>query len=243
VWSAVRLRANIVGILPVGVFRRDPGTGRGPRPRRRNGVLAQPSAQFDIMSWLHAGQVALDLRGNNYGRIVARDPRTYLPTQIELVHPDDGAVSAPRKTAASSTRFAGKVVDTFDVWHERQNEVPGSVVGHVPDHRRRPRAGDHRRRRGLRRRILRPTPAPLGAVVLRRADRRGPGEDRQTPGVLGPSRAANRSSSAGTGSTQTLSISPTDALLLEVLRYGREQVAQLFDVPGELIGAPAQGSS
>jgi HK97 family phage portal protein len=242
VWSAVRLRANIVSSLPVGVFRRDPATGRTVRvPGAETGALQQPSAEFDIMSWLHASQLALDLRGNNYGRIMARDPRTYLPTQIELVHPDEVGVRT-LKDGTLEYRFAGRKVDSFDVWHERQNEVPGSVVGMSPISAAARALGitvaaeDYGAEffvDALHPSALMSSDAPIDEDQARIVKRRVfSSQQGREPLVLG-----------GNWKYQTLSISPTDALLLEVLRYGSEQVAQLFDVPGELIGAPAQGSS
>jgi HK97 family phage portal protein len=132
VWSAVRLRANVIASLPVGVFRNGPdGLPRRVPDAQVNGALTMPSAQFDMVSWLHASQLSLDLRGNAYGKIVARHPTTYLPTQVELVHPDDVTVTE-RTDGTIEYRFAGRAVDPFDVWHERQNEVPGSVVGMSP---------------------------------------------------------------------------------------------------------------
>jgi hypothetical protein len=172
---------------------------------------------------------------------MARDPRTYLPTQIELVHPDTVSVRT-LPDGSIEYRFAGKrrrPVRRVARAAERGPRVRGR---HVPDQRRRAGAGDHRRRRGLRRRVFRRRAAPVGAAVLRRADRRGPGEDRQAAGVL-TQQGREPLVLGGNWRYQTLSISPTDALLLDVLRYGREEVALLFDVPGELINAPAQGSS
>jgi len=235
VWSAVRLRANLIGSMPVGVYRDRDGIPE------RVGPLSSPSADFDLGGWLHAGQVALDLRGNNYGRILARHPTTYLPTQVELVHPDSVGVRTLKSGTIEYT-FGGKPVDPFDVWHERQNEVPGSVVGMSP---------------------IAAAARALG-VNLSAADYGGAFyDDALTPSALlssdGPiDEAAARIVKARVRATQQgreplvlggnwkysqLSVNPAEALFLEVMRYGREDVALLFDMPGEMIGAPAQGSS
>jgi phage portal protein BeeE len=136
VWAAVRLRANVVASLPASIYR-----DRGGLPERV-GPLPSPSADLDLDGWLHAGQVALDLRGNNYGRILARDPRTYLPTQIELVHPDRRAgTRRPRRVRRiqirrEKSRRARRVARAAE---------RGTRVGHGPvaDHRRRDRARRH----------------------------------------------------------------------------------------------------
>jgi len=240
VWSAVRLRANIVASLPVQVFRNDPATGL-PTPVPTPGVLDTPSADFDMTSWLHASQVSLDLRGNAFGRIVARHPTTHLPTQIELVHPDTVGVRTATDGFVEYT-FAGKTVDPLDVWHERQNEVPGSVVGMSPITAAAAALGIIRAAEdyggqffdeAMTPSALLSSDAPIdedaAKIVKRRVRATQSGRE---PLVLG-----------GNWRYSTLSVSPTDALLLDVLRFGDQQVAQLFDVPGEMIGAPAQGSS
>lgn len=243
VWAAVRLRANIIGSLPIGVFRDGPDDLpqriRGPAVP---GVLSQPSAAFGIGSWLHASQVALDLRGNSFGKIVARDPRTYLPTQVELVHPDTVTVRTDPRDGTVEYRFAGKKVETFDVWHERQNEVPGSVVGMSPITAAAAALGIIRSAEdysgaffddALTPSALLSSDAPIDEDAARIVKRRVRATQQgREPLVLG-----------GNWKYTQLAISPTDALLLDVMRFGREDVALLFDVPGELISAPAQGSS
>jgi HK97 family phage portal protein len=242
VWSAVRLRANVVASLPVGVFRDGPdGLPRRLPASAVPGVLSQPSAQFDMTSWLHASQVSLDMRGNSWGRVVARDPRTFLPTQVELVHPDDVGVRVLR-SGEVETRFGGRVVDPVDVWHEMQNEVPGDVVGMSPISAAARALGiplaaqDYGA--GFYTEALTPSAllssdGPIdedGARIVKtrvRATQSG-----REPLVLG-----------GNWRYQQLSVSPADAMYLEVMRAGDTDVARLFDVPGEMIDANTSGSS
>jgi HK97 family phage portal protein len=242
VWGAVRLRANVIGSLPVGVYRDRDGLPERITGAAVPGVLSQPSADFDMISWLHASQLSLDLRGNAFGKIVARHPVNYLPTQVELVHPDTVTVTTDKRSGEVEYRFGGKRVENFDVWHERQNEVPGSVVGMSPITAAAAALGIIRAAENyggqffdeaLTPSALLSSDAPIdedGAKIVKRRVRQT--QSGREPLVLG-----------GNWKYQTLSISPTDALLLDVMRYGREDVALLFDVPGEWIGAPAQGSS
>jgi HK97 family phage portal protein len=242
VWSAVRLRANVIGSLPVGVFRNGPdGLPRRVPDAQVNGALTMPSAQFDMVSWLHASQLSLDLRGNAYGKIVARHPATYLPTQVELVHPDDVTVDE-RTDGTIEYRFGGRQVPTFDVWHERQNEVPGSVVGMSPITAAARALGitlsaeDYGGRfydEALTPSSLLSSDAPIDedqAKIVKarvRATQNG-----REPLVLG-----------GNWTYRPLAISPTDAAYLEVLARGDIDAGRLFDVPGELIDANTSGSS
>lgn len=242
VWSAVRLRANIVASLPVQVYRRDPNTGRAVRvPAAETGVLAQPSSTFDMTSWLHASQVSLDMRGNSYGRIVARHPTTHLPTQVELVHPDTVTVRTDDEGFLRYT-FAGRDVDTLDVWHERQNEVPGDECGVSPIAAAAralgiPLAAQHYGGEfytdALHPSALMSSQDPIDEDAARIVKARVMAtQDGREPLVLG-----------GNWRWQQLAVNPSDAMFLDVMRYGAEDVARLFDVPGELIGAPSQGSS
>jgi len=242
VWSAVRLRANVIASLPVQVYRDRDGL-----PQRITGnavpsVLGMPSAAFDMTSWLAASQLSLDLRGNAYGRIVARDEgRTWLPTQIELVHPDDVTVTE-RRDGTIEYRFAGKPVDPFEVWHERCNEQPGSVVGMSPI-----TAAAHALGITLRAEDyggafydeamtasgLLSSEAPIDETQARIAKARVlAAQQGREPLVLG-----------GNWTYKPLSISPTDAAYLEVLARGDVDAARLFDVPGEMIEANTSGSS
>jgi HK97 family phage portal protein len=205
------------------------------------GVLSQPSAQFDMVSWLHASQVSLDMRGNNYGKIVARHPITNLPTQVELVHPDEVGVRTLRGGDLEYT-FAGVRQDTFDVWHERQNEVPGSVVGMSPISAAARALGINLAAENyggqfytdaLTPSALLSSDAPIdedGAKIVKSrvlATQQG-----REPLVLG-----------GNWKYQQLSVNPAEAMFLEVMKYGDADVARLFDVPGELIDANTSGSS
>jgi HK97 family phage portal protein len=239
VWAAVRLRANVIASLPVGVYRNLPDgtTQQVTAPT----VLSQPSAEFDIVSWLHASQVSLDLRGNAYGRIVARHPVNYLPTQVELVHPDDVTVTTLRD-GSIEYRFGGRPVDTLDVWHERQNEVPGSVVGMSPITAAARSLGINLSAEdygagfydeALTASGLLSSDAPIDETQARIAKARvRASQQGREPLVLG-----------GNWTYKPLTVSPAEAMFLEVLRYGASDVARLFDVPGELIDANTSGSS
>lgn len=242
VWAAVRIRADVVASLPVQVYRDEDGIPRRVSGDAVPGVLSQPSALDDIGAWLAASQLSLDLRGNAYGRILSRDPRTYLPTQIELVHPDDVSCYLNRDGFVRYRIGGGRELGPDDVWHERQNEEPGSVVGLSPitaaaralgislD------AGDYGS--GFFREALTPSgllssDAPIdeeqARVVKRRVQATQNGRE---PLVLG-----------GNWTYKPLSISPTDAAYLEVLARGDVDAARLFSVPGELIEANTSGSS
>jgi HK97 family phage portal protein len=242
VWAAVRLRANIISSLPVLVMRDGPdGLPQQVASYSVPPVLSRPSATFDMVSWLHASQMSLDLRGNAYGKIVARDPRTFLPSQIELVHPDDVQVRT-RVDGSVEYRMGGKIVDAADVWHETQNEQPGAVTGMSPiaaaaralgvnlsaaDY------GGEFYEDAMTASGVFSSEAPIDEVQAKIAKARIMAvQSGREPLVLG-----------GNWTYRPLTVAPAEAMFLDVLRFGAADVARLFDVPGEMIEANTSGSS
>jgi HK97 family phage portal protein len=128
VWDCVRLRADIVSTLPLQQFR-DVGKNAMPMPLGK--FFTNPGGdKISLEEWLYSGQVALDLRGNNFGRIVQRDGLGY-PLQIELLHPDSvrGRIDEHGKFVYL---VEGKPVDPFEIWHEKAFTFPGAKFGMSP---------------------------------------------------------------------------------------------------------------
>ncbi|SDG95479.1 phage portal protein [Klenkia brasiliensis] len=238
VWAAVRLRANLLASCPVDVYRRRPDgtTEQVATPP----VLATPAAGQDVGSWLHASQVSLDLRGNAYGRIVDWDPRTFLPAQIELLHPDDVVVT----DRDGETRYwvRGKRVEAREIWHERCNETPGSPVGASPIavaaqalgiQLAAQQFGSDFFRDGAHPSALLTSEDELVGDQARVAKRRFMDVLRgREPLVLGKN-----------WKYQPLSVAPGESQFLELMQFGVEQVARMFDLPAEMIGGSSSGSS
>lgn len=126
VWSAVRLRADMVSSLGLFCWKDNPDGSRRRLPTPN--VLISPSGnQIDISEWLYSSQVSLDMRGNAYGIILARDGFGR-PSQIELLNPDAVAVRQAR-SGEITYGVHGKTYKAIDIWHERQYTMPGSPVG------------------------------------------------------------------------------------------------------------------
>jgi phage portal protein BeeE len=90
VWACVRLIADSVSMMPVHAFTMD---GPSRKPIADPPLLVRPSADADMCDWIYMMVVSLMLRGNAYGRIVARDSMQY-PTQIEWLNPDDAVTDS-----------------------------------------------------------------------------------------------------------------------------------------------------
>jgi HK97 family phage portal protein len=132
VWAACRLRADLVSLMPVDVFRK---VGTRNVPVSPPPVLVEPAEIADghpmlFGEWMGSGQMGLDTTGNNWGVIRAVDALN-LPAQIELVDPD--LVSARiRDGRILQYRINGENVDTRYMWHERQFTIPGLPIGLSP---------------------------------------------------------------------------------------------------------------
>lgn len=130
VWDCVNLVSNAVSILELETFRRTSGV-----PARIDDppIVKTPADGMTQSEWLHMLMVSLLLRGNMYGRVVARDGMMR-PTQIEPLSPDLMQVDVDRVTGAITYKYGPTVkpIPTADVWHVRGLTMPGSKVGLSP---------------------------------------------------------------------------------------------------------------
>ena len=130
VWACVGLLANAVSMLPLETYRRTSGI-----PQRVTDPLlvTNPAAGMTQSEWLHMLMVSLLMRGNAYGRVVARNAMG-LPVQIEIQNPDHVSVDVDRVTGAVKYAMGTPRVDVplADVWHVRGMTLPGHKIGLSP---------------------------------------------------------------------------------------------------------------
>ena len=131
VWAARRLRANLVGALPVDAYRLIGGVQvevpKGP-------LLTEPGgSDWLIGEWLWASQWDLDGYGNFFGVITQRDGLG-LPRQVEPVSAAEVTVlgKGPDITGYRVGGNRRTTYDPYDIWHERQYRVSGLPVGLCP---------------------------------------------------------------------------------------------------------------
>lgn len=132
IWAAQRLRADLVSLMPVDVYRK---AGQLNVPVPTPPVLQAPSAWADgqpmnIGEWLGTSQMDIDGHGNAFGVIRAVDGLGR-PAQIDLVKIDDVSCKI-RDNKILSYRIAGEKTDPRFVWHERQFTIPGFPLGLSP---------------------------------------------------------------------------------------------------------------
>ncbi|MEJ1087046.1 phage portal protein [Microbacterium sp. Mu-80] len=132
VWAAQRLRADLLSLMPVDVFRK---VGRinvaVPTPQ----VLQTPSMWADgqpmtIGEWLSTSQMDLDAHGNAFG-VIRQVDGLGKPALIDLVKIDTVSCTV-RDNRIVSYRIGGEKTDPRFVWHERQFTIPGFPLGLSP---------------------------------------------------------------------------------------------------------------
>lgn len=244
--DAVRLRHDLIATMPVQVFR-ETKSGRAERIDTPD-VLRQPGyagapGHVGIISWLAASQKSLDLRGNAYGLIVDRDGRGR-PTQIELQHPDTVRPVIDR-SGRLVYRVAGKPYEPRDVWHEVSHDEPGSPVGLSPIAATARSLGIQLASEQFGADFFRDGAHPTAMLTNDRATT----VDQGTAAVVKARFLAAVNGSrepvvlAGGWNYQALSVAPNESQFLETLQDGVNQVARIFNVPTEMIGGGAGGSS
>jgi HK97 family phage portal protein len=134
VWGACRLRADLLSIMPVDVFRKVPGAGIN-APVTAPPVLVEPSEIADghpmgVGEWLYSGQMSLDRSGNNIG-VITKFDALQLPASIDLVSMDEVRIRI-KDHRVKEYRINGEKVDSRLIWHERQHTVAGLPVGLSP---------------------------------------------------------------------------------------------------------------
>lgn len=134
VWACLRLRANLVSMMPVDEYRRRPdGVQISVQPKspllERPGALYVGGPRVSAGEWLYATQFDKDRAGNCFGLITEFDGAGY-PARIDLTPVEKWSVGV--RQGRVEYRYEGKLVDPVMVWHERQYVVPGMPVGLSP---------------------------------------------------------------------------------------------------------------
>jgi len=130
VWACLRLRADLVSTLPLGVWRYGPdGQLRITVPTPT--VLLQPGGpKCRRPEWMFSSQFDLDRVGNVIGLISERDGNGF-PARIDLQRTADCTILL-KGNQITGYRVGPALYRPEDVWHEKQYTVPGIPIGLSP---------------------------------------------------------------------------------------------------------------
>jgi HK97 family phage portal protein len=131
-WSCADLISSTMAMLTPWAYE-GPGYGAGQAVRLANQpqILIQPGADADIYDFLYMGTMSNCMKGNQFGKIVARDKRFQLPQQVELENP--GVVHVRREGDGTyEYKFRNELITPDKLWSRPMFRFPGSPLGMSP---------------------------------------------------------------------------------------------------------------
>lgn len=130
VWRCVTLVSELLSSMPVDVYR-----GSGPAKAEVDKpptVVLRPSLRVTRREWVYQYVSSMMLRGNAYGVVLARDENTELPTVVEWVDPTSVTVDCPSSLVLPEYFIEGRKVDRDSIVHLRNVLLPGYIEGLSP---------------------------------------------------------------------------------------------------------------
>ena len=238
VWACVRLLTGTIASLPLEAQRVGPD-GR-PAPADL-GVLADPHPETTAPLWRGALVQSLLTCGNAWGLVaVGSDGR---PTSVELLDPRRcGWVASDRRWAAT---LDGRQLQRWPLgplWHAALFVEAGSPVGRSPLQiaRRAVEAGALAEEWGLA--FYRSGATPTGVISAQQP--LAAEQAAEIKAAFARATAQREPVVLGAGlSYARIGITPEEAQWVEAQRFTVEQIARIFGVPPEMIGAAPHGSS
>lgn len=131
-WACSDLIASTMAMLTPWAYE-GPGYGAGQAERVpvQPQILTQPGSDADIYDFLYMGTMSNMMKGNQFGKVVARDKKFQLPVQVELENP--GVVHVRKQGDGSyEYKFRSEVVAPPVLWSRPMFRFPGSPLGMSP---------------------------------------------------------------------------------------------------------------
>jgi HK97 family phage portal protein len=221
-WGCVRLLADVVSELPVHVFTK--GTRDEVDPPR---VLVTPAANTDLPDWLWQSMHSYLLRGNVMGLIVDR-ARLGRPSQIELINPDRVQPQFnPQFDRTIVWRLDGQEIDPSDLWHKRCYPVPGQPLSLSPVAHFAQGIGLGLAAENYAATYFGDANMPSGLITIEQSINLEQATQIHDQWMR---RRANRR------------IAPEESQFLDTMKFNVQQIARLFGVPPEMLGAESGNS-
>lgn len=241
-YACVNLIANSLSTTPIDAYRkrRDRREELDPSPS----LLTDPSGDTLQVEWMFSLLSSLLVRGNGFGYKTDLDAFAY-PRQVQLVHPDEVTVRYTQGSAdrRPEYRFNGELVPLGRVFHVKGFTMPGwleglSVVQHhaesIGTGLAASRYGAHWYDGGGH------PSAVLQSDQWLTEDQATTLKNR----IVQKLRAGGREPIVlGAGTTwNPIQIPPGESMFLDAQRYSATDIARIFSVPPEKIGAAAEGT-
>src|SRR5215213_1608057 len=234
VWSCVRILADTVSELTLHVYTENDRRQVDP-PR----ALITPAAGTDLPDWLWQHMVSYLLRGNVMG-VIADRMGPSRPSQIELVNPD--RVTVQTSPDGTVWRLDGTEIDRADLWHRRAFPMPGEHLGLSPIRYFANTVGLGLAVEEYGAGFFRDATTPAGLLTSDQTLTREQALDLHEMWKI--SRSGRRDTAVlGSGTKfQPISIAPDESQFIDTMRLNVQQIARIYAIPPELIGADSGNS-
>lgn len=239
VWACLRLRADLVSMMPVDVYRRVGGYQVEVSTPQ---WLVEPYPGWTVGQWLWGSQFDLDRYGNTFGLITKKTPLGKI-AELEPVAASDVQVLTKGRRV-TNYRISGELVPPEWVWHETQYRPAGSPLGLSPIAAAAMSISGYLSAQQFAMDWYNAGASPAG--VLRNTNLA------EIPQQLGSTAKAKFKEAvkdrdifvAGKNWEWTPAAGDANsAAFLDEMRYGIADVCRFLSVPGDMIDAPADGTS
>lgn len=239
VWACVSLISDVISSLPVDVVRGS-GASRVVLATHPT-VIANPSSRMGRRDWVAQGVTSLVLRGEAFGFVTAFDDMTR-PAAVEWLDPSCVQVDEPSSLLPPNYFVDGQVVPRERIIHLRDRTLPGSVRGLSPIEYHAESIG-----LGLAAKKYGAQWFGQGAhpsAILSSDQKLTPEQaDGMKKRFMASIRGKREPAVLGAGITYTaVQVSANESQFLATIGANATQIARIFRVPPEMIGAPVEGS-
>ena len=241
-WAAVNLIARLASTMPwhAHVHTDDDIHERVPEDPQ---ILAAPSMTQKPAQWRYSLFWSVLTRGNVFGVVTEFDDATFLPSRIELLHPDEVSVWQ-RPDRSYDFRVLGTPVERWPVgplWHMAALQPPGSIVGMSPVSQAAQAIGVGLQAERFGAEWFEEGTHPSGILQTETA------VDSETAGEMKRRfRAAQQGREIavlGLGiDYKPIRISPEESQFLQTIKANIATIARFFNMPPEILGAESGGS-
>ncbi|WP_422934973.1 phage portal protein [Sinomonas sp. P47F7] len=243
VWACLNLRASLISTMPVDVFRRSGGLDK---EIKKPDVLVTPwtygeGQPVDITEWIYGSQFDLDRGGNAFGRIVARDGFGK-PALVQPLPLEDVTVSVKNRRI-DHYRVGQEELAPFEVWHERQFTMSGVPVGLSPIAYAAASIGGYLSAQQFAQDWFGNGARP-GSILKNTTKKLDKGDAQRVKRQFMAS--VNNGEPFVTGMDwdyKMINGSAAETAFIESREFGITDAARFLGVPGDMIDAPAKGSS
>jgi HK97 family phage portal protein len=235
VFACVRIISDVISALPIDVFTGD--APLDPVPSK----IQSPSVYASRLNWVWQVMASLLLKGNAYGMISGVDRLGY-PTSVDIIAPDNVRIQKNKNTGMKEFMIGQQTLTTDQVWHLPGPQLPGELEGLSPIKyaARTINVGLEAEQFGYDwfRNGIHPT-ATLESDQLINSDQARDIKKRVKDG-----QAARDMVVLGAGlHLNKWQIGVDESQFLETLRHNAIEVAQIFGVPPEMLGAANRGAN